>query len=189
MQNLLKDFNEKNVLESGLDIQMSGRDDFTALEDLLEELIRFVVSCLNNRQSGILIVGIDYTSTGEYMLTGVPSFNKDVLDQLLVLLEYAIDNRVQIRASDGTQTRSVEKGLIQRMIKSQIIQASSPDSNIFIFVVVPDLKCCKEFLYQLLDQQEKHIVLSRLDGHITQLKGPQIIKLQNKIHEDYVKKN
>ena len=174
-------------MESELDIQMSGRDDFQTLEDLCEELIRFVVSCLNNRQPGVLVVGIDYTGTGDYVLTGVP-FDKDALCQLLVLLEYAIDNRVQTRAGDGTQVRAVEKGLIRQMMTSQIVETSSPNSNIFIFVVVPDFKFCKEFLYQLLDQQ-KHIILSRLNGHITQLKGPQIIKLQNKVHEDYAKKN
>ena len=166
---------------------MLGADDLDDFEELVDELIKFIVSCLNNRESGAMIVGIDCSTVGQYKLTGIQFQYERLSEKLWPCLKKAIAERVFIRDC----TERVEKinvvNSVERMICLKLHEVNDDCTrnigNIVLMTVVPDWNLCQDFVYVVIEER-KRVVYCRINGHTAQLKGPQLSKVQQQIHKD-----
>ena len=186
MKELLEDLNERTIAASGLDIQMLGTQDFENFQEFLEELIQFMFSCLNGREEGVLIAGIDCTEVGLFKLTGV-SFSDDKLKNLMRHLEMTISGRVSVRHNDGNFSNVHVKDVLGMIgLKLYEVNAgTSSQATITALVVVPKWNVCKDLLYVLVDERKRK-VYCRVQGHTTQLKGSQLIQMQQQVHQQFI---
>ena len=186
---LLNDLSKEKIIESGLDIQMLGTDDIDDFSELVDELVQFMLSCLNGRRRGVLIAGIDCaTNSGQYKLSGIQFGYEKLVETLWTCFKNDIDSRVSVRDCNGNIGEMNNINIIdERMIQLKLHQVndSTCTQSVVVMVVVPDWNLCQNFLY-VVAEKNKRVVYYRIDGHTTKLKSCKVCQVQKQIKEDYI---
>ena len=189
---------EDKLRLSGIDIQLTGANDFEQITDLVDELLEFITACLNSRASGVtcgaLIAGVE-SDGNQYFLNGVPVLWSN-LEMLHGLLKEKIRDCLVIKKSAGQSVCTQEDTeAIMRMVhfaRHEVnIQSSNPGSDtgvmsVIVLVVIPDWHVCQNQLF-VIKNGRKQQVYQRLGGHTALVKGPQIPEAQEKLASEFDK--
>ena len=188
---------EDELRQSGIDIQLTGANDFNQITDLVDELLEFITACLNSRASGVtsgaLIAGVE-SDGNQYFLNGVP-----VLWSSLEMLHGHLKDKMReclvIKKSGGQSVCTQEDTeAIMRMVHfarhNVNVQNSNPGSSdtdvtsVIVLVVIPDWHVCQNQLF-VVKNDHKQQVYQRLGGHTALVKGPQIREAQEKLASEF----
>ena len=187
---------EDKLRQIGIDIQLTGANDFEQITDLVDELLEFITACLNSRASGVtsgaLIAGVE-SDGNQYFLNGVPVLWSN-LETLHGHLKKKMRDCLVIKKSAGQSVCTQEDTeAIMRMVhfaRHEVnVQSSNPGSDtditsVIVLVVIPDWHVCQNQLF-VVKNGRKQQVYQRLGGHTALVKGPQILEAQEKLASEF----
>lgn len=154
-----------------------GKDyDADSLQELVVDLIKFTLACLNSREKGVAITGV--TCSDGYRLSGVP-FQYDKLQNLTEMMEEEMKNQVSKRRFDGELELINDVKIFRNMYQVKICECIP--HLIVIVAVVPNPQLCSEHLFAFY-MNRKPIIFCRRDGLLAQLKGPSLHKAQLQLY-------
>lgn len=170
----------KECVNADIDLELTNGKDYDdtvdSFQELIQDLVKFIISCLNSRKTGIAIFGTTYDHV--LRLSGLP-FCYEKLQNIVELIEKEMKNRVSQRNFEGGLQLVDNVSVFQHMYKIRVCDISH--NLVLIATVLPNPQLCGNHLFAFYVNR-KPVIYCRKDGLLAELKGSLLQEAQSKLN-------
>lgn len=161
-------------LPEGYALEVLGSDDFDTMDDIMDETIKFLVSCLNSRAGGVscgvLVAGADFEPwPSEEVQLGL-FLTQNNLSNLQTRFYELLGRRIFVQTT-GNRVEPAQslRSLAQLEVPAVEVQRGSERTPAVLVVsVIPEMPICKDllYLYSSPDRRKRHVYKRTKDGQV-----------------------
>lgn len=169
-----------------IDVQYLGMEDVETIEELVTEVIKFSLACLNSRcelVAGVIVAGVEEEEEEECMprIAGLP-FADNELFNLREKIAEGMKNKVWSKSDQSAAEPERGGSLVEliqlRHVPIPVSVGSGSHQRVVLAAIIPDWSVCQKKLYQLCEGRKK-VVYQRLSGSNCPIKAPNMKHFHN----------